>query len=238
MSRASRWGRVALAVAGLGLWAGAVSADTYDVTVYNLTKGQIISPPVVAAHRGNIAIFRAGEEASDELAALAEDAAADALIDLLRDAGANVEIGGGVILPGEHATVRITTSRRNRRISAVGMLVTTNDAFFGLNGLRPRGRSTTVRVPAYDAGSEENNEDCAFIPGPPCGNAGERDVTVPAGEGELPHNVTVHIHNGIHGIGDLDPDQHDWRNPVAQITITRVSGEDGDGGEEGDRDDD
>jgi hypothetical protein len=39
----------------------------------------------------------------------------------------------------------------------------------------------------------------------------------------------VHIHSGIHGIGDLRPEHFDWRNPVARITIRRVSaGEDND----------
>jgi hypothetical protein len=32
----------------------------------------------------------------------------------------------------------------------------------------------------------------------------------------------VHIHAGIHGVGDLEPGMRDWRNPVARITIRRV----------------
>ena len=32
----------------------------------------------------------------------------------------------------------------------------------------------------------------------------------------------VHIHPGIHGGNSLDPAQHDWRNPVAAISITRI----------------
>jgi hypothetical protein len=32
----------------------------------------------------------------------------------------------------------------------------------------------------------------------------------------------VHIHPGIHGIGDLIPAQRDWRNPVAKISIERA----------------
>jgi hypothetical protein len=32
----------------------------------------------------------------------------------------------------------------------------------------------------------------------------------------------VHIHSGIHGIGDLDPAEFDWRNPVATIRIQKV----------------
>lgn len=228
MSRATRWSRVALAVAGLGLWTGAAMAETFDVTIYNLTKGQIISPPVVVAHAPDIAIFQVGAAASDELAALAEDAAADDLIALLESVGADVEQAGVGIPPGGHVTVRIEASRRNRVISAVGMLVTTNDAFFGLNSVRLRGRSTTYRVPAYDAGSEANNEDCAFIPGPPCGSAGVRDSDEAEG--------FVHIHNGVHGIaeslGGLVPSRDDWRNPVALITVTRVSNDEDEEGDD------
>ena len=224
MSRAARWSRVTLAVAGLGLWSGAAMAKTFDVTITNLTKGQIISAPVVAAHDPGIAIFQVGSAASDQLAALAEDAAADDLIALLESVGAEVEQAGTGIPPGGQVTVRIEASGLNRVISAVGMLVTTNDAFFGLDSVRPRGRSTAYRVPAYDAGSEANNENCAFIPGPPCGNGGVRDSVDAEG--------FVHIHNGVHGIaesqGGLVPSRDDWRNPVAQITVTRVSGDDDD----------
>ena len=48
----------------------------------------------------------------------------------------------------------------------------------------------------------------------------------------------VHIHNGVHGIaeasGGLVPSRDDWRNPVAQITVKRVSGCKGGGGEDDD----
>ena len=36
----------------------------------------------------------------------------------------------------------------------------------------------------------------------------------------------VHIHAGIHGIGDLDASVRDWRNPVAEITIVRQGASD------------
>ena len=32
----------------------------------------------------------------------------------------------------------------------------------------------------------------------------------------------VHVHAGIHGIGDLDASERDWRNPVAMVTIELV----------------
>ena len=78
-------------------------------------------------------------------------------------------------------------------------------------------REATVQYQtnAYDAGSEANNEICAFIPGPSCGIFFVRDPEGAEGY--------VHIHAGIHGIGDLSPAQFDWRNPGAKITIRRLS---------------
>jgi len=74
-----------------------------------------------------------------------------------------------------------------------------------------------VEAPAYDAGSERNSEDCDYIPGPPCNNSPAHDPADAEGY--------VHIHAGIHGIGpdpSVDPAMHDWRNPVAKITIRRI----------------
>jgi len=49
---------------------------------------------------------------------------------------------------------------------------------------------------------------------PPCGNKFFRDTAGAEG--------FVHVHSGIHGIGDLDPETLDWHNPVAEVTIRRV----------------
>jgi len=56
------------------------------------------------------------------------------------------------------------------------------------------------------------------IPGPnfvECGGPGKGGV---AGGGE----GFVHIHSGIHGVGDLKPALRDWNNPMALITVRRV----------------
>jgi hypothetical protein len=94
----------------------------------------------------------------------------------------------------------------------VSMLVVTNDAFFGLNGAALPGMYRTVYYsPAYDAGSETNNEYGRFIPGPPFGSGGVRDTSMAEGY--------VHVHSGVFGKFSLIPEQHDWRNPVAKITV-------------------
>jgi hypothetical protein len=97
------------------------------------------------------------------------------------------------------------------------MLVPTNDGFFAVNGKPgPRGNMTVVYYsPGYDAGTEVNDELCASIPGPfymECGGPGGGGD---AGGGE----GYVHIHPGIHGIGDFMASARDWRNPVARISI-------------------
>ncbi len=71
--------------------------------------------------------------------------------------------------------------------------------------------------PAYDAGTEVNNEMCAYIPGPPCGNGGVRDTAGAEGY--------VYVSNGIQGTGDLDPAVFNWNNPVAKIMVKRVNDE-------------
>lgn len=212
-------GAAALALSVLSSPALAQSAE-YVVTITNITQAQIISPVVVATHAETAQpLFVEGQPASAELAQVAEDAvvgplmeklmAADGVLDVQLITGVN-----GPILPGETASVTIASVVPFRFVSLVGMLVTTNDAFAGLQGVRGPSFGTGVHYAiAYDAGSEANTESCEDIPGPPCGNIGVR-VTEGA-EGY------VYVHSGIQGAGE-DLDGHwDWRNPVARITITR-----------------
>ena len=75
-----------------------------------------------------------------------------------------------------------------------------------------RCRSATVTLRALESKCPDD------IPGPRCGNPGVRDPE---------KNGYVHVHAGIHGSGPsdgigLDPSLHDWRNPVAEITIKRL----------------
>ncbi|MEM9597761.1 MAG: spondin domain-containing protein [Acidobacteriota bacterium] len=209
-----------LAIVILLATAAAASAATYRVKITNVTKTQIISPPVLATHNLGASVFTVGETASDALAALAEDADASGLITALQGSDNVLDVvqGPGVLMPGASVTLDIEANGSFPRLSAVGMLVTTNDAFFGLDSFDIVGGSwlKRVQVPAYDSGSEANTESCEHIPGPPCGNGGVR-VTGGA-EG------FVHVHQGVHGIGDdLSSFGYDWRNPSAAITVIRVN---------------
>ena len=96
------------------------------------------------------------------------------------------------------------------------MLVNTNDTFLALRSTGVPRFSDTFFSPGIDAGTEANNEDCAFIPGPACPEGSGNAEASDGAEGY------VFIQEGIHGIGDLVASEQDWRNPVAYFEITRI----------------
>ena len=202
-------------VVALAAWAAPAAAqNTVTIQITNLSR-QIISPPVVATHTWKVAVFVPGQPASMDLAALAEDGDGSGLVDLLSgdDEVLDVAAAGGPIFPGETVVLELEVRGKFNRISAVGMLVTTNDAFFGLSNflLDPSRAVQRVMVPAWDAGTEVNSEMCDFIPGPPCGNPFMRDTEGAEG--------FVFVHSGIHGTGDLLPNEWAWQNPVVEIAV-------------------
>ncbi len=199
------------------------SAASFEVTVTNLTRGQQFTPLLVATHRGGVRLFDPGSPASDALQILAEEGNTAPLTDLLEanPAVLHVVTAGPLLDPGASRSVTVRTRGSFDNLSVAAMLIPTNDGFFALNGVEgPNGnRTLTLYSPAYDAGSEINDELCATIPGPfflECGGPGGGAAPSGGEEG------FVHIHAGIHGIGDLDASQRDWRNPVARIEIRRV----------------
>ena len=221
--------RVAAALAVLsGLLAAPVAlADDdhprrYEVSITNLTRGQQFTPILVASHKSSVALFKLGAPASPGLATLAEEGNTTPLTaELVALSGTGqVVSGSGLTNPGATTTLIVEGRRGFARLSVAAMLIPTNDAFFALNGIElPRGDDTlTVTAPAYDAGSERNDELCASVPGPFFAECKGSGGGAKAGGGE----GYVHIHAGIHGIGDLPAAVRDWRNPVALITVRRV----------------
>ena len=194
----------------LGLAAAAAAQAQWTVTITNATANQIISPPIVVSHSAGMDLFEVGQPASPEIAALAEDADAAGLLDLLDSIGGinDVQMAGGVLLPGDSVTLTVA---EGQRLSTLGMLVTTNDTFFALDSVRVQGGRATFHANAYDAGSERNTQRCAHIPGPPCGNGGSR-VTGGA-EG------FVHISPGIVRRGNLRERDFGWDNPVVRVNV-------------------
>jgi Spondin_N len=189
----------------------------WSVTVHNLTPAgsQPLSPPLLVVHSKRADVWSVGEIASHGVAAIAEDANNSVLESALAGAPGvrSVTTGaGGPIGPGESRTYLVSTRGNHNRLSLVTMLVNTNDAFTGLDSLRLHGRSLVRMKVAYDAGSETNNEQAEFIPGPCCGNPFVRD----------PEGALIGMHPGILGIGDLNPAIYGWSGPAARIRIERM----------------
>ena len=220
MFRSMRYALTTAAVSGLLLSSATASADgntTYDVTITNITNAINFTPILVASHRKGISLYEPGSPASDELTAIAEggDTAPLAAVLAADPRVADVQNSGGLLEPGQSVTVTVSARRGARFISLASMMLPTNDGFIALNSVRaPRHGSVTYYSQGFDAGSEPNDELCISIPGPTCGGEGPS----PGVDGE----GYVHIHRGMHGIGDLAPEIYDWRNPVAAITITRA----------------
>jgi hypothetical protein len=218
-----------------GLLALAVSAPTlqadgkrsyyrhavYEVTVTNVTRDQSFTPLLVVAHHPRVSLFEVGRPASPELEALAETGNTVPFEELLATVPGvrGVNTSEGLLAPG--ATTKIyVKGHRGDRVSLAGMLIPTNDGFVAIDGAGPFSRGTrSLYAPAYDSGTEINDELCASIPGPAydeCGGDGTGGAPEGGEEG------FVRIHEGMHGVGDFDEARRDWRNPVAKVQIRRV----------------
>lgn len=211
-----RMKRLIMMAVGLLSLAGTATAQTYNVTVTNLTASQVFTPLLFVSHTHDMHLFQVGEAASVELEQVAEAGDTMPLRTALEATGMTADMQALMepLPPGQSVTVAVMTTEEMSHISVVGMLVPTNDAFVALNSLHVPETSETLRVPAYDAGTEANDEACATIPGPPTVCMGEGfNASREGAEG------FVHIHRGIHGIMDLVASVYDWRNPVAQITV-------------------
>ena len=106
------------------------------------------------------------------------------------------------------------------------MLIPTNDSFIALDAIEPPQRGTaTYVIPAYDSGTEYNDQSCQNMPGPRC----------PDGEGFSADRTDaegfIHVSNGFHELGIeqdeegfdvLSPTTYDWRNPTAIVRVQRV----------------
>lgn len=196
--------------------------DRFEVKITNLTRGQQFTPILLATHKAGVKLFELGKPASPELAMLAEEgntAPLAALLAARADTG-QVVTGKGLTNPGATTTLVVEGLGGFGFFSVAAMLIPTNDGFFAVNDAAlPRGGETlALTAPAYDAGSERNDELCASIPGPFFPECGGSGGGAKAGGGE----GYVFIHAGIHGVGDFKPANRDWRNPVALITVRRL----------------
>lgn len=210
---------------GLVLFSGFVAARgvvDYEVTITNITPGQSFTPQLIVTHRDNYRIFQLGLPAGDSLEMLAEGGDTDPLTDEVANLATDVQTVPGLLGPGQTVSTVISGQPGRGRISIAAMLIPTNDTFVALNGMPlPIFKTVEYLVPAYDAGTELNDQSCQNIPGPRCGGGG---YSAEVGEGY------VHIGNGFHELGDQDedgfevlgPQSYDWRNSVARIVVRRM----------------
>lgn len=223
-------------VAGSMLFAQTASATQFEVKIANLTNAIYFTPMLVAAHPAGNNLFTAGQPASANLQAMAEGGDISGLVADVNALGATVveNPAGGLLAPAASTTFNMNTDgTTNDRLSIVAMLLPTNDGFAGLNAIEiPTVPGTyTFDVPAYDAGTEANDElitgggmpGVAGIPADPSGLGGTGGSGAAGGD----TNGNVHIHRGAlgdtdpnAGISDIDSRVHRWLNPVIRITIT------------------
>ena len=216
--------------------APSANAVDFDVQITNLSNGIYFTPFLVAAHPAGNNLFMAGQPASANLQAMAEGGSISGLSADVTALGATVveNPAGGLLAPATSTTFNMNTDgTSNDRLSFVAMLLPTNDAFAGLNALEiPTEPGVyTFDVPAYDAGTEANDElltgggapGAAGMPADPGGLAG----TGGSGAAGADANPNVHIHRGslgdtdtAAGTSDLDSGVHRWLNPVIRVTIT------------------
>ena len=213
--------------AGTALLFGMIASSTvladgpaaYHVTITNLTSAISFTPILVASHRRSVPTFELGAPASPEMTAVAEAGDTSLLAATLGENPRVVDLqnSSGLLMPGASVSVIVRATRGADRVSLAAMMLPTNDGFIALGSVgAPAQGSVTYFSPGYDAGTEPNDEWCMNIPGPTCGGAGSSPGENPGDEGY------VHIHRGIHGVGELSPSVYDWRNPVAKITVTRI----------------
>ena len=233
---------VAVAAAAALATGSAALADApvarYEVTITNLTRGQPLTPPVVATHRAATGIFTVGQPASFALKEIAENGNLAPMIDRLDSdkhvwdsaaAAAPVVPSGlpGSAMFGDSVTLTVTASEGAKFLSFVSMLICTNDGFTGIDSIRlPKnvGEAVVVESNGYDAGTELNTEDFADIV-PPCQalvGVSSSDPGTGTSNPALAEGGVIHHHAGIAGGADLVPAVHGWSDPVAEITVERV----------------
>lgn len=207
----------AILPAAVNVQAGGGETSTYLVTVENLTPAgsQPLSPVGTVVHGERTDVWSTGYPASAAVAGVAEDAnVPDFVSTYSQTPGVSSALVGGnePIGPGASVSFEVEAGRGDR-LSLVSMLVNSNDAFTGLDSVRLGKPFQVFEVGAYDAGTEVNNEDPAFIPGPAGSGPGVR----------APEGGVITPHDGILGqTGGIDSALFDWDDPVARITIERL----------------
>jgi hypothetical protein len=222
---------IALSLLFSGAWAAAnqgppnVATDnnaakgdkTVRINYENLTDGQIFSPSVFFSHNASaVPLFTEGKKAPFGMMRIAEEGnigplLSEVVVHSLGGAYGSV-IQGVSTLPGHSRTVELTVDAQHPMISGAFMLVMTNDGFTGISALDAYNLAKPVAMDlyAYDAGTENNNED-------------KDHLIAFQGTERAPEKGVVHRHQGIKGDKDAPPSwRFDPQKPVGRITITPI----------------
>lgn len=246
-------------VAAAALPAGALAADsgssssaaakagvhTYTVTITNISKGQPLSPPLIATNYGQGQFFKPGGTANWGVQQIAENGNntplyESAVQDMKDGFVTDVQRATAPLVPkGSPAdamfdqTVTLTIKAKSTdRINLISMIGCSNDGFIGANAARlPRakGRSVNLVVNDYDAGTEENTEDFMDLGAACQGAIGVKSQFGATGtsmtDWQLAEGGTIHRHEGVQGTSDdgLLEDVHGWQpRKLAKVTIKRI----------------
>lgn len=201
---------------------------SYQVEVLNLTNLQPLSPVAVVLHQSGYQAWVDGETASTALELLAEGGDnSDLLTEASNhDAYLQSASGSGAVGPGATDVLTLEVdAEEDIFLSLITMLVNTNDAYSGLNGVDvsalQAGESLSFNAPVWDAGTEFNSEASGTIPGPADGGEGFSASR----EGDVDR---VHFHPGVISNQDglessvLNAD-HRFDNPAARVIVSRVN---------------
>ena len=194
---------------------------TYEVSVINLTNAQPMSPVAVVLHdEGDL--WQIGEMATNALEVMAESGDNSDLI--AQDFVAASASGAGILMPGANETISVTIENMMpMKMSVATMLVNTNDAFTGFNGMAITdlavGESISLTTGSYDAGTEKNSELMASIPGPAGGGEGYNEMRDDVDFVAM-HPGVVTSDDGL--TGSALTQAHRFDNPTLRISITRT----------------
>lgn len=195
------------------------------ITITNLTPFQPFSPMFIMTHNDKIdPLFMFAQPPSAPLIALAENGDNSQLLALYPDTDRNIrESRSDMGIPHlQSQSYEVTVTDKFPYVTMASMFVNSNDGFIAING-RKLAKGMRFFLNGYDAGSEENTEDCVNIPGPACGTGAANTRATAGAEG------FVHVHPGIQQIADLhtkpaaDPafrNTVDWRNPMAYVVVS------------------
>ena len=204
---------VLLVTAVLAQSSPANASHAFQLTVRNVTERQPITPPIVVVHNANTVLLPSSADRMPGLEEFAESGDQTGLITSLleRDGVKAVQRFGGIIGPGESATIINVSADDGDHVSVLAMLACTNDAITTATAI-----VTDAGIPAFgsgavlDAGTEDNDESRANVP---CLNGeGVSDVDVADGEG------SIAPHPGISGDADLG-DVFGWSSTAIEIVL-------------------